>query len=615
MPRAEEFDAFYAQTRSRLLHVTYALTGDLGAAAAALRDAFARAWQHWHRLRARDAEAWVRQEAGRLATLRHSAHLRRRLDDTGADTELLEALQALPATGRRLVLLQTLGDLDLAAAAREVATTDEDALEATDAAVHRLTSGPDAIDDLEGRLAGLHSISERVAMPRAAAIRRQGRRRQRRTTLAAVAASVAVVVGAGFLVAAPAAETDPQVAMEKRKQIGETPPEVAEPEPPGAGEDQLMNPPLIATIDPPATWRVARNRARDAMSPCQTAQYADPRVQNAAVRTFRADSRADQQLVQTVEVSRNKEAATRAYEQMIDWYASCQEPRMQLVDAYRVPVPGTDVQILSMRAWDDPTRSITVSIAQSGIVTTRLVHEVARPDAPGGQAMAVTTRHALTMLCTTSRGSCGSHAPAEAEPPPPSGEGPGFLAVVDLPPVGDLDTAWAGTQPVRAQTNPAATLCDQAEFTGSDFVRARARTFVMPRADVAQRFGISQTLGELRNGVQAQAFLDQVAADVDGCEDRELSASVESLRVIDDGPVQGRVWELSFEIGDGTAVAYRLGIVKSGSRVAQVSFSGTDRADVDAGAFADLVERAGERLGELGRKGGPKGATGGGAGA
>ena len=42
MPRAEEFDAFYAHTRSRLLHHTYALTGDLGAAAVAMQDAFAR---------------------------------------------------------------------------------------------------------------------------------------------------------------------------------------------------------------------------------------------------------------------------------------------------------------------------------------------------------------------------------------------------------------------------------------------------------------------------------------------------------------------------------------------------------------------------------------------
>ena len=215
MPRAEEFDAFYTQTRSRLLHVTYALTGDLGAASAAVRDAFAHAWQHWHRLRLRDAEAWVRQEAGRLATLRHSAHLRRRLDDTGADTELLAALQALPTTGRRLVLLQTLGELDLAESAREVATTEEHALEATDDAVARLTTGPQAIDDLEGRLAELRTISDRVALPRSAAIRRQGRRRQRRATVAAVAASIAVVVGAGFLVATPAAETDPQAAMEQ----------------------------------------------------------------------------------------------------------------------------------------------------------------------------------------------------------------------------------------------------------------------------------------------------------------------------------------------------------------------------------------------------------------
>ena len=277
------------------------------------------------------------------------------------------------------MLLQTLGDLDLAAAAREVATTDEDALEATDAAVHRLTSGPDAIDDLEGRLAGLHSISERVAMPRAAAIRRQGRRRQRRTTLAAVAASVAVVMGAGFLVAAPAAETDPQVAMEKRKQIGETPPEERAGAS-GRGRGPADEPPAHRDHRSPGHVAGRPGAGRDVAVPDRPVRR--PAGAERGGADVRGGQQADQQLVQTVEVSRNKEAATRAYEQMIDWYASCQEPRMQLVDAYRVPVPGTDVQILSMRAWDDPTRSITVSIAQSGIVTTRLVHQVGLPDGP-----------------------------------------------------------------------------------------------------------------------------------------------------------------------------------------------------------------------------------------
>ena len=267
--------------------------------------------------------------------------------------------------------------------------------------------------------------------------------------------------------------------------------------------------------------------------------------------------------MQTIEVSRNRKASINAYHQMIDWYASCQQPLMQLADSYKVPAPGNDVQILRMHEWADPARTVTVAIARSGVVTTRLVHQISLPDGPPAKAIASTTKHALNLLCPTSGGECGSSASPKPTLPPPSGEGAGFLAVIDLPPVSDLDSPWVGTAPGSAQNNPAATLCDQAEFTGSDFRRAQARTFVMPRADLAQRFGISETVGELKSPAQAESFFDGIASDVDGCEDRELSATVDSLRTIDDGPLQGRVWELSFEIGDGTAVPYRLGIVQT----------------------------------------------------
>ena len=47
MRSPDAFDDFYAGSRDRLLLETYALTGDVPAARAAVRDAFAVAWQHW----------------------------------------------------------------------------------------------------------------------------------------------------------------------------------------------------------------------------------------------------------------------------------------------------------------------------------------------------------------------------------------------------------------------------------------------------------------------------------------------------------------------------------------------------------------------------------------
>ncbi len=618
MPRAEEFDAFYAQTRARLLHLTYASTGDLGAAAAALRDAFAHAWQHWHRLRTRDVEAWVRQEAGRLATLRHYVHLRRRIDDGGADRELLDALQDLSANGRRLLLLQTIAGLDLPAAAREVARTDADALEESDAAVAQLTRRATDLAELERRLGELRTISDRVAMPRGSMIRRRGRRRRRHTTLVSVAASAVVVVGAGLLVTVPPDDMSAtEAALDDRRQVDVGPdsdePDV--PQRPGATDDQLLSSPLLGAIAPPATWREVDSPPDQDLMSCQTADQADPRARAVLWHSFRADSDSRQRAAQIVEVSRGVAAARAAYESTIDWYAGCQQPQIQLVDSYRVRGIDSDVEILALRDWGDPVRTLTVAVARSGVVTTRLVHEVSRPKGPNPESVGTAMRHAVNLLCTTSGGSCASARPVVETAPPPTGEGAGFVGVVDLPPAGDLETPWVGTDPLHTPTNPAATLCDQADFTAGAFTSSRSRTFVLPRSELPRRFGLSETLGRAGAAEPARSFYDQVLSDVDGCEERELSATVQPLATLTDGPMEGRAWELTFEISDGETVPYRLGIVRVGARVAQLAFSGTETADMGDAAFTALLLRAGQRLTELPGVGDGSGATGGGGGA
>ena len=77
MNRPDEFDAFYKETRSRLLLQTYALTGDLPASRSAVRDTFVVAWHHWRE----DLPAGRPRELGPPARLvpraapPHRAHL------------------------------------------------------------------------------------------------------------------------------------------------------------------------------------------------------------------------------------------------------------------------------------------------------------------------------------------------------------------------------------------------------------------------------------------------------------------------------------------------------------------------------------------------------------
>ena len=103
MGREEKFDSFYHATRRALVTQTFALTGDLPAAQAAVRDAYIAAWHHWRKVAAApDPEQWVRPLAWRLAQRRHTAriwHRTKGLDP--AQTAILDKL-GLRNTGPEL---------------------------------------------------------------------------------------------------------------------------------------------------------------------------------------------------------------------------------------------------------------------------------------------------------------------------------------------------------------------------------------------------------------------------------------------------------------------------------------------------------------------------------
>ena len=72
----DQFDAFYKDVRTRLLLLTYCLTGDLPSSRAAVRDAFVVTSHHWRKVkRLEDPEAWVRVRACAHAQRRHTAKL------------------------------------------------------------------------------------------------------------------------------------------------------------------------------------------------------------------------------------------------------------------------------------------------------------------------------------------------------------------------------------------------------------------------------------------------------------------------------------------------------------------------------------------------------------
>lgn len=178
-----------------------------------------------------------------------------------------------------------------------------------------------------------------------------------------------------------------------------------------------------------------------------------------------------------------------------------------------------------------------------------------------------------------------------------------MLAVADLPPVGRIDEPWVGTKSHAAgRSNPAATVCDRTSFARAGAQQARSRTFLIPGARLPSRFGLSETYGVFRTPKAAGEFLNGVRRKLARCEDENLATQVRYPRTINrqGSGMSISTWNLETEVSERETVRFRLGFVRVGNKVAQVTFAPTDRNDVASRDFVDLVNRAGDRLRELG---------------
>jgi hypothetical protein len=608
MTWADEFDAFYEGTRRHVLHLAYAFTGDLQAAAAATQDAYASAWQNWPKLRGGEPLEVVRPESLSVAALRHGAHLVRRKPTPEADGELIAALRGLSSNGRRLVLLQTIGNRDLAGAGRELGATALEAGELTETSVTELETSLSApLADIERRLEAMRALSDTAPLPDAQVVRRTGGRRHRRATAVAVAASAAVVFGGGYLVTAPATPSEPRNGVVATP--APAPPEapaLAPPSGPTVVAEQLLDASGITSLNPRVGWRETATSDdlsdQGPLASCAQGRFVSERLRAGFTRTYTGDQLRREAAVQTVELTASPEAATRAYDAQLRWYSGCQEPRVQLVASYASPRADGATAILVLRRSSDPAMTMTVGVARAGEAITTLVHQTEgeRPVRLGD--FAVTMDRALAGLCGTTGGTCENSPTPRPTPPPSTGEGTGFLGVVDLPPVANLKKVWGGTAPLPWRPNPPATPCDAADFSRAP-TSARSRTYVVPEAEqVPLTFGITETITRFGSANAARAFAARTARAISRCDRRNPAADVATPSRVRQGPVAATVWRMRFSVADDEEVAYLMGVVVNRERVAQVTFSPVGRFDIGAAAYERLLLRAGERLAELPRR-------------
>jgi DNA-directed RNA polymerase specialized sigma24 family protein len=605
MGREETFDSFYRSTRRQLLHQAFALTGDLSAAQAAVREAYVAAWHHWRKVsRLERPEDWVRPRAWRFAQHRHNARLWHRTKGIGEEHQrVLAALSKLTAAQRRTLLLVQLAALPIPQAARELGITTGLAEQHLQAGTASLAAQLDTDSTaIRSHLERLAAAVAGVTLPRASIVRRAGRkRRQVHTLLAAVAAAVVAVGSGAFAYAPQMGQAADHSLVLPFPSAGTT---SSEPKLPSAAN--LLDQDQIARLGQSQEWQVLRtdnNTSGDGINTeCQKQRFADPNGLSALVRTFRADGNPPRNAVQTVEISRTLARAEATFDTTVGWYAGCGAGRLQVLNAYQVSNVGDEAAVLMIRVWHKPVTTFSVAVARTGTVTTSTVGRTVGGAPPPPAEIVQSLADAVAMLCARSGAEDCAKQPAFHEvPPPPTGHLRGVLAIGDLPPVGSIDYPWVATTPVAVRKNPSATTCDRADFTKAGARHTMARTYLIPQAKLPARFGLSETYADFPSAGAAGRFLTRVRSSVAGCEHRDLATKVTGAHSERDAPRHSDLstWDLATEVSAHETVRFRIGFIRVGNRVAELTFAPAPHDDMSARSFHDLVVRAGDRLREL----------------
>ena len=611
MRNPDEFDAFYKDARSRLLLLTYALTGDLAASRSAVRDCFVVAWHHWRKIsRLEDPEAWARPRAFAHAQRRHTARLWHR--DKGLDPEAkasLDALGKLTVTQRKALLLTQLTTLPMNGMARELGLTSTEAERELQNATAQFALHRDvATTSIRSMFEPLRVHVEETRWPRPSILRRAGAARRRTHTAVGAAAAVVILVASGSLVTDTAGvhpsllslfrDRGTHTAAETSGTPTSEPPEQALP------TDAMLTAQQIGSFVRAPHWTVGSTNANTAgdglVLPCQQHRYADRKGIAAVFRTFDTGpgKRAPKVSAdEAVEVSQTPARARRAYARALDWYAGCTDERTQLLSTRRVGNVGDEATLLVLRSWGRPVTTMTVGVARTGQLTATTMSRVPGTSHPDFGASARMLAAAVTGVCRLpDAGPCSGRPQLAVVPPLPVGQVPSMLAEVDLPPVSGVALPWVGTEPRRAMDNVAATSCDHTDFSAASFSNNVTRSFLIPEAKrLPAQFGLTETVGSLPHR-QAQALVAEVRKKLAACPDKSLGTKVQRVAQIATPRRDLSVWHVTTEISDKSSVDFFMGIVRDGTSVAQVGFVPFGHTTMGPGAFNALAERALDRL-------------------
>jgi DNA-directed RNA polymerase specialized sigma24 family protein len=603
MRRGDVFDAFYRRYRPRILHQTYVFSGDTETAQRATKEAFVHAAHHWRRLQADpDAEAWLRVHAFRAAGLARNRGRRpwyvRAFEIAADHRPLLLALQGLSPTERTLIILRYVVGSNVNAAAREAGVSEEQARDLIQRSIRTLsTKVPVEEANLPARLDGLRDDLESVADDRTTSLRRDGRRRRRSQLVLAGLAGVAALVAAGALTAVAPGHHAATVPP------GNEGPNDVPVMVPSIRVSQLL--PLRTVVDTDRTrdWQVeSTSWDKDAVTTydaCLPFVTSDAHAEHFWIRKYSAGSGKTSDAYQTLQVSLTSSAARVAYQRVITAYGQCSAAGRQLVEYDKVTRSGDEAALVRFNETvGSDVRVQTIAVARTGKVVTSFAVTQPEPSSVSMPAVAALAQDAVNQVCGPAGGRCGSSTPRMSVAiPPEAASDRSFLSVIDLPTPRGITGRWLATSPARAGSNPAATQCDKASFDAT--THPMTRTYVVDGdAKVPATFGVTETTAHFADASAAASFVNHVRTVVRGCHDRQLSLAVSKTQALHTHPdgVEGYIWSINAQLSEKQAQKYLTALIRIGDRVAQVTFTPTDKYGLDFDQFVAVVKRAGQRL-------------------
>ena len=614
-----EFDAFYKAARDRLLLQTYALTGDLGAARSAVRDAYVVAWHHWRKIsRLGDPESSVRPHAWRHAQRRATVrpwHKEKGLDPDNRAT--LEALAALTNVQRRALLLTQLAAVSMDDMAREIGLPSDDAQrELQNAASQFATQKNIPASSIPMTFAALATATTDVTWPRVTILRRAGAARRRMHTVVGAGAVVAALVASG---AAVTDATGVRPTLDREQVAGPAASQVA-PGPEVVLPESSLLPGDVVRGTLIGDW--AQGPTHDnsvgngVVLPCQPedpgSRYADPRGTAAWVRVFRNGPAGEspRKFTQVVEASRTPERARKTYHRLRGWMADCLTPGVRLISTATNPELADASAIFVLNAEHPELTTYVVGVARTGLFSTTVALRTdVGPLAADRGGVVELLGEAVDRLCTLpDAGRCaGAPTALEEVPPYPAGEVPAMLSPVDLPFVGEPSEPWMGTPPreiTNIRTDMDVLGCVHpalaGEYGGDKFRTVLVRTFVKVDSDLPPEFGLTQGVAALPKKT-AGALLDDYRSAINDCPDRDASSGTEVrvLKADDDGDDSFTAWHLSTRLPNERTLEYSVAFVRSGSAVSQLVFVSAPGARMTDDQFVAITRRALERLPQL----------------